>query len=370
MRIAYLSKRRYMSKDVVLDRYARLYEIPRQLALLGHDVEAFCFAYSPALDDLDVVHDVGPGRLRWRSRNRGRLAIPRLAGYPWRLLRQLREFGPDIVLAASDIPHVALGAWLARKLQRPFVADLYDNFEGFGQARIPGMVPALREAVRGADLVLTTSESLRQLVLEDYAAKGQVVAMPSTIDQAVFHPRAKEECRASFGLPPGVPLVGTAGGLYRDKGIETLYAAWQRLSERIPDAHLVLAGPHEPGLPPPAGDRVHYLGALPHERVAELFCALDAGAICILDTLFGRYCFPQKAYEMLACRLPVVAADVGAMRDLFADCRGRCLYPPGDADALASRLQAQLESPLLADVPIEDWRQLVERLERRLVTLA
>jgi glycosyltransferase involved in cell wall biosynthesis len=370
MRIAYLCKRHYMSKDVILDRYARLYEIPRQLALLGHDVEAFCFSYSPALADLDVVHDAGPGRLRWRSRNRGRLAVPRLATYPWRLLRQLREFGPDIILAASDIPHVVLGAWLSRKLGRPFVADLYDNFEGFGQARIPGMIPALRKAVRGADLVLTTSESLRQLVLGEYAAKGQVVAMPSTIDQAMFRPRGKEECRASFGLPPGVPLVGTAGGLYRDKGIETLYAAWQRLSERIPDARLVLAGPHAPGLPPPVGDRVHYLGALPHERVAELFCALDVGAICILDTRFGRYCFPQKAYEMLACRLPVVAADVGAMGDLFADCRVRCLYPAGDADALASRLQAQLESPLVADVPIEDWRQLIDRLNRRLVTLA
>jgi glycosyltransferase involved in cell wall biosynthesis len=370
MRIAYLCKRHYMSKDVVLDRYARLYEIPRQLALLGHNVEAFCFGYSPAFADLDVMHDAGPGRLRWRSRNRGRLVVPRVAAYPARLLRQFREFGPDIVVAASDIPHVALGAWLSRKIRRPFVADLYDNFEGFGQARIPGMVPALRKAVRDADLVLTTSEPLRQLVLGEYAATGQVVAMPSTIDTAVFRPGAKEECRALLGLPPRVPLVGTAGGLYRDKGIETLYDAWRKLSERIPEAHLVLAGPHEPGLSPPVGDRVHYLGALPHERVAELFCALDVGAICILDTPFGRYCFPQKAYEMLACRLPVVAADVGAMGDLFAEHRARCLYPPGDADALTSRLQAQLESPLVADVPIEDWRQLIEHLDRRLVTLA
>ena len=45
MRIAYLCKRRYMSKDVILDRYARLYEIPYQLARLGHTVEAFCLCY-------------------------------------------------------------------------------------------------------------------------------------------------------------------------------------------------------------------------------------------------------------------------------------------------------------------------------------
>lgn len=32
MRVAFLCKRRYMGKDVILDRYARLYEIPFQLA--------------------------------------------------------------------------------------------------------------------------------------------------------------------------------------------------------------------------------------------------------------------------------------------------------------------------------------------------
>ena len=45
MRIAFLCKRRYMSKDVILDRYARLYEIPRQLALLGHEVLGLCMSY-------------------------------------------------------------------------------------------------------------------------------------------------------------------------------------------------------------------------------------------------------------------------------------------------------------------------------------
>ena len=34
-----------MSKDVILDKYARLYEIPNQLAHLGHQVECFCLSY-------------------------------------------------------------------------------------------------------------------------------------------------------------------------------------------------------------------------------------------------------------------------------------------------------------------------------------
>jgi glycosyltransferase involved in cell wall biosynthesis len=366
MRIAYLCKRRYMDKDVVLDRYARLYEIPRQLARLGHEIEAFCLAYSPTIGDLNVAHDTHPGKLKWRSRNWGRLVAPRLVEYPWQLLRRLRTFDPDVIVAASDIPHVTLGAWLARKLRRPFVADLYDNFEGFGQARIPGMVPALRWAVRHADLVLTTSEPLRELVVSGYGARGEVITMPSSVDKAVFRHRDKDACRVALGLPTRVPLIGTAGGLVRDKGISMLYAAWEIVSQSRPDVHLVLAGPHNAELRPPAGDRVHYLGSLPHDRVAELFCALDVGAICILDTPFGRYCFPQKAYEMLACRLPVVAADVGAMGRLFDRWRDTCLYPSGDPAALAKRIEAQLDLRVVPSIPVEGWDQIISRIEPRL----
>jgi glycosyltransferase involved in cell wall biosynthesis len=366
MRIAYLCKRRYMAKDVVLDRYARLYEIPRQLALLGHDVEAFCLAYSARASDLDQLHEAAPGRLRWRSRNAGRLFFPRIATYPWRLLRQLRAFDPDLIVAASDIPHVVLGEWLARKLALPFVADLYDNFEGFGQARIPGMVRALRRAVRRADLVLTTSEPLRGLVVDAYDAAGEAIAMPSSVDKGVFHPRDRAASREALGLPADALLVGTAGGLYRDKGIGELYAAWEILSQRRPDVHLVLAGPVEAGFAPPGGPRVHSLGALAHDRVAVLFSALDVGAICVLDTPFGRYCFPQKAYEMIACGLPVAATDLGAMGSLLASWRDRCLYRKGDPEALADRIEAQLTERFVPPVPIESWQELIVRIESQL----
>jgi glycosyltransferase involved in cell wall biosynthesis len=369
MRIAYLCKRRYMGKDVVLDRYARLYEIPYQLARLGHTVDAYCLGYRGADAAGRWVHDAAPGSLTWHAASLGRFGLRGLIRYPRQLLARLRAFQPNLVIAASDIPHVALGAWVSRRLQCPFVADLYDNFEGFGQARIPGMVTSLRRAVCRADLVVTTSEALRDLVIEGYGATGAVVSMPSSVDKSIFRPRDKTASRSELGLPLDARLIGTAGGLYRDKGIEALYAAWPIVAQAMPDTHLVLAGPHEADVPLPTGPRVHYLGALPHERVATLFCALDAGAICILDTPFGRYCFPQKAYEMLACQLPVVAADVGAMGRLFA-ADPRWLYRVGDAGDLAAKLLGQLSTPSSPHIAIEDWQQLIGKLEPRLQRLA
>jgi len=368
MRIAFLCKRRYMSKDVILDRYARLYEIPFQLARLGHTVRAFCLSYTNDAQQGGWSHAAAPGSLQWESTSLGRAYVPALLSYPVWLLRRLREFAPDIIIGASDIPHVALGYWLSKRLHVPFVADLYDNFEAFGQARIPGMVTALRHAVRGAALVTTTSEPLRALVVDEYRARGTVIAMPSTVDKSVFHARDRAACRAALGLPIDAQLIGTAGGLNRDKGILALYDAWQLLERSRSNLHLVLAGPCESGTPPPAGARVHYLGALPHARIAEVFCALDVGVICILDTPFGRYCFPQKAYEMLACNLPVVAADVGAMSSLFADAPDT-LFAAGDSANLARNIEAKLRQPRPPDIAIGDWPAVVADLEPRLRAL-
>lgn len=367
MRIAFLCKRQYMGKDVIADRYARLYEIPSQLARHGHTVYGFCLSYQ-GHEEGSWEHAAPGGRLIWESRSLGRTIVPRLLAYPALLLRRLQAFSPDLVIGASDIPHVALTAWAARKLDTPYAVDLYDNFESFGQARIPGMVAALRRAVRAARLVTTTSEPLKDLVAKEYHAKGEVIAMPSTVDKQVFHPLDRAAARRSLGLPLDARLVGTAGGLHRDKGVDTLYTAWSAIAAKHPDVHLVLAGPFDSGFPPPEDPRIHYLGQLPHTRTAELFSALDVGVIYLRDTLFGRYCFPQKAYEMLACELPIVAASVGVMPHLLADLPDS-LYRPDDASDLARAVSAQLTTPKRVRMAIDDWAQVIGAVEPKLRAL-
>ncbi len=361
MRIAFLCKRRYMSKDVIDDRYARLYEFPFQLARRGHDVLGLCLSYYGGPPG-EYEHEAAPGRLRWQARSLGRARLPGMLAYPGQALRDLRAFDPDVVIGASDLPHVVLGSWLARKLARPFVADLYDDFESFGLSRIPGARMAYRRAVRDADAVTCTSEALAAHVRGDYAARGEVVALPSTVDLTMFTPVERAQARAALGLPADAVLVGTAGGLHADKGIGTLYHAFEQLRERHPDMHLVLAGPTDGKLPVPGGPRVHHLGMLPHARIALLFNALDVGVIYLRDTRFGRFCFPQKAYEMAACELPFVAADIGAMHHLLAS-RPETRYRADDAADLARAIEARLADPRPADIKPRDWAALVGEMD-------
>ncbi|HEV2333469.1 MAG TPA: glycosyltransferase, partial [Gammaproteobacteria bacterium] len=142
-------------------------------------------------------------------------------------------------------------------------------------------------------------------------------------------------------------------------------AAWPRIAAEHPDAELVLAGPIDKAFPPPSGPRVHYLGMLPHARTAELFSALDVGVIYLRDTAFGRYCFPQKAYEMLACELPIAAAGVGVMTHLLESVPD-ALYRADDAADLARAVSAQIERPLRPAIPIDDWATVIGAVEPKL----
>lgn len=354
-----------MSKDVILDKYARLYEIPNQLALLGHQVNAFCLSYqSHATGTWNESNECKS--LMWHGKSYRGLSKLALLSYPWHLLRELRKFQPDMIIAASDIPHIIIGAWCAKKLGKPFVADLYDNFESYQQARIPFFTPLFHRALDKAQLISTTSISLADKIRHQHPDIHNILAMPSVIDKSLFLPGEKLAARQKLNLPITAKLVGTAGGLTKMKGISDLFQAWDIIKERDDDVYLVLAGPTEANTPLPVDDRVIYLGLLAHQDVVHLFQALDIGILCIPDDDFGRYCFPQKAYEMLATELTIIASAVGDMRNLLNE---SLLYSPNDHKSLADRVIQQLSASEKTYVDIPDWKQSIALFEKGLVKL-
>ncbi|MFO1390192.1 glycosyltransferase family 4 protein [Cellvibrio sp.] len=349
-----------MGHDVIEDRYARLYEQPFQLAELGHDVLGVCLSYRNCTTK-DELHSTTKGSMRWIGLSAGKLRL-NLVTYPFSLLNIAREFKPDIIVGASDCLHVALGYQIARTLKIKFAADLYDNFESFGLAQIPSLKYFYRRALINAQAVSCVSEPLAKLVKKTYLARGDVFALHSTIDKSIFFGRDKQECRKKLGLPRNAQLIGTAGGLSRDKGIEPVYAAFLELKERNPNLHLVIAGAIDQNCPPPNNPHVHYLGALPHREVATLFGALDVAIVYLRNTPYGIYSFPQKIYEICACQVPVVVANVGSMSKLFEN-SADILYNPDNAAHLACAIENQLTAPSYSKLAIMDWKDQAHILE-------
>lgn len=361
MRIVFLCKRHYTGKDVITDRFGRLYEIPHQLALLGHEVKAWCLDYHGNQDE-QLQHDLEFGYLAWSSSALKGMRLLRLPACLFKLKHDIQIFKPDIVIGASDIPHVFLAAYVAKQLNIPCVIDLYDNFESFTQARIPLFKTLLKYAICHTHLVITVSQPLKEKVQHDYKPICPVYVMTNGINKNLFAIGGKHTARERLGLPLNVKLIGTAGGLSRMKGVDTIYAAWSELEQKYPDLHLVLAGSVEATLPIPYSNRVHYLGVLSERDIVTLFQALDVGIISLQDSAFGRYCFPQKMYEMLACGLAIVATNVGVMSGLLHHFP-QLLYKADHQAQLVKTIKYQLEHSIIPDISIQNWQELISTIE-------
>ena len=184
MHIVVLCKRQYTNRDVIDDRYGRLWEIPAALARQGHTVTAICLSYQSrptSVEELPVQD-----RVRWLSVNLGALAIPGFIRY-FKLVRDtLAKEQPDVIWSCSDTIYTILGEYFARRSGCPVVSDLYDNFEYFGSYRVPVIRSQFRRAVRESDGVSCVSNALKGHLQSGYKRQGKTVVITNAVDRAAF----------------------------------------------------------------------------------------------------------------------------------------------------------------------------------------
>ena len=99
----------------------------------------------------------------------------------------------------------------------------------------------------------------------------------------------------------------------------------------------------------------------------DFFGSLNVGVVSNRDSSFGRYCFPQKFFEMLACDIPVVTASTGEVTHLMKGCQN-ALFRPGAVKDLVNAMQKQLDTPCKPGIEIPCWERqgamLSDYLER------
>lgn len=146
-----------------------------------------------------------------------------------------------------------------------------------------------------------------------------------------------KEYRRSIGLPADVPVVGFVGRLVKDKGVNELYHAWQKLSARIPSAYLLIISAI---LPSERHDEVVSM-----ERFTKLKnCVLLANrndmnklyrCMNVLVLPSYREGFSRVIMEAMASGVPVVASDVRGCRDVVDDGKTGILVPCRNIDLLS-----------------------------------
>lgn len=362
MRILVLTKRQYMAQDLLDDRFGRFRELSLELARLGHEVRGLCLSYRRKPEGAFIDGEGASGaRVSWHSSTLLNGLFPALRKYPTRALALAREFQPDVIWACSDAYHAIFGSWLAGRARTRCVIDLYDNFEAFRASQIPGILSLFRRSVREAEGVTCFSARLADYIARAYPRSSPIAVIENGVRTDLFYKQDRISCRQALGLPQSAKIIGTAGALDRSRGVDTLFRSFEMLAHEDDEIHLALAGPRKRSLRTPNGPRVHDLQILPHRKVPCFINALDLAVICYRDSAQGRYSFPQKAYEIMACRVPLVAASVGTMQDLLQPYPAS-LFEPENPENLASTIRQQLKNPTLVELSVPTWRQSAAKL--------
>jgi glycosyltransferase involved in cell wall biosynthesis len=332
IRILVLTKRQYTNKDLIDDRFGRLREIPFELSRLGHEVNGICLSYKRKKEGFFNDRNVC-----WRSINAGKLKIIGLC----RFIREAIKLSnsADLIWACSDSFFGIIGYVLSQKFRIPLIFDLYDNFDYFFAAKLPIVKQFYHRAIRNSTAISCVSSQLADLVKNSYGKKQGVFKIENAVRRDLFRPIELSKCRNLLKLPQEGVLIGTAGALTQNRGIDILFDAFFKLITIHPDLHLVIAGPRDVAIP--SDKRIHDLGTLPLEKVPQLFNALDVAVVCVKDDDFGKYCFPQKVVEIMACDVPLVAANVGSLKEIFAD-SPNWLFEPGNIDSLEMAIENRL----------------------------
>jgi glycosyltransferase involved in cell wall biosynthesis len=350
-RILVLTKRQYNNKDLIDDRFGRMREIPYNLARLGYSVEGLCLSYIQKPEEYFV-----DGSVRWRSINLDRFYVPGVLRYFRQAAVLIRN--SDIMWVGSDAFYGWIGWLLARKYRKLLIFDLYDNFEYFLTGNLPVLKQLYRWVVKNADGITCVSRPLAERV-KCYGRKSDTYVLENGVRKCLFVPKNKLECRKKLGLPEKAFLVGVAGGIGFHRGTGTLFEAFRTLKNEQLDLHLVLAGKKRE--PIPQDNRIHYLGLLPQEGVSDVLNALDVAVVCNRENEFGRYCFPQKAREIMACNVPIVAARVGSMAMLLEQFP-EWLYTPEDADDLCRVLNHRRQDRRTTYPATVSWSDIAGQL--------
>jgi glycosyltransferase involved in cell wall biosynthesis len=150
--------------------------------------------------------------------------------------------------------------------------------------------------------------------------------------------------------PP--PMVGFAGRLVPEKGVEVLLRAFALLVQHVPEAHLLLVGdgPERPRLARLATElqiagRVTWAGHLPR---AEAQQQLATAWLQVVPSLWAEP-FGLVAPEAMMRGTAVIATNTGGLGEIVRDGETGIHVPPGDVGALVRAMLRLLKDPDLAE---------------------
>jgi glycosyltransferase involved in cell wall biosynthesis len=266
----------------------------------------------------------------------------------------LNALTANVVGAAYGIPVVyeSRGFWeetyLSRQQQR-YTWDLATHAERYGLPDFYLRRRAIEDRVRlEADRVVTLAGVMADRIVAGGVPRERIEVVPNAVDVDAFPvPGRNADLAGRHGLPADATVIGYISSLAEYEGIDTLIAAYAKITDG-PVALLIVGDgaaradleAHAAGVP-----GVHFTGQVPHESILDYYGLIDIFVVPRRPVEVCHLVTPLKPFEAFATGRTVVLSDVRALASIAADSGAAELFTAGDADSLAEVLSGLLRDP-------------------------
>ncbi|SCL19731.1 (1-_4)-alpha-D-glucan synthase (UDP-glucose) [Micromonospora pallida] len=266
------------------------------------------------------------------------------------------ESGEYDVVHAHDwlVAHAAVT--ISEHLDLPLVTTIHATEAGRHQGWLPDEMNRTIHGVEhwvsnSSTRVIACSGYMRDQVatLFDVPA-ARVDVVPNGVDDRAWQARPREVAVARARFAADGPLVGYAGRLVYEKGVQHLVEAVPQLRRRHPGLRVVIAGDgpyrhelqarvHGLGL----AETIRFTGFLDESRLPALLGATDATVVPSLYEPFGMI-----ALEAAAAGAPLAVAATGGLAEIVEPGVTGVTFPHSDPDALAGAVDQIVSDEVFA----------------------
>jgi len=330
------------------------YNLAKQLAKKGHNVEAFCASppRQPGSYDLEDI------KLNCLPVTAWLYGTPIMTSLPSRLLRAQ----PDVIHAGFPSPYNAFSTALLCSLKGTASILTWHN-------DLPPVTSAARLLVYTHDRLVLPAyiQTFKRIIstshryaassptLKRYLRKVEIV--PNGVDCERFRPDIDPQPvkqSLKLGDEKAILFVGALSKWHRYKGLDILLRAFALTSKERKDIALIVVGdgtmkPAYQKLTSDLGlwEKVRFVGDISDQDLPSYYAASDLLVLPSKDRSEG---FGLTILEANACGKPAIGSAVGGIPDVIRHEFNGLLVPPNDPEALSTAI-----TRLIGDNSLRTW---------------
>ena len=364
-------------------------ELAKELGEQGHSVDIYTRIHDPA--DPQIINLGHRSRLiHLRAGQDNDLHKLALYCYLPEFTCNLENFRKDNGLEYDIVfSHYWLSTWVGTYLKQwwqvPQVTmfhtlGLIKNDIGTGEEEPELRIVTERDAIRNSQRIIASTLEEKEAIVACYGASLENIGVvPCGVNIEQFQPCDKIVARREIGFTDEKILL-FVGRIDPLKGVEQLVKSMGYLKE-LNKLKLIIVGGDEESqkeidiLKRKAQElgileKTEFLGTIKHERLPLYYNAAD---ICVVPSYYES--FGMVALESLACGTPVVATDVGDLRNIIEQGKTGYVIPDNNPQRIAAKLaellsMSDLDRRLISEsVKDFSWDKIAEKIAGELRTV-